>query len=441
MSDATQTTDKELLSKVSRRLKWILLTVMFIGFMDRQNLGFVVPYMKADLGITATQIGIGGSIFFVGYLLFEVPSNLMMARFGPRVWLARIMVSWGIVSCCGSLVIGAKSFYLFRLLLGLAEAGLIPGIMLYLSYWVPKQNLGRFASWALVIGPLSGSITALLTATLLSLNGFMNLSGWQWSFIIEGLPAVIFGVLLLRLLTDYPSKAEWLSPHERRRLTAIVGTANDQAPSLNGVHVLRTALRNPRIYLLGVLYFLLNVPLAATSWIPLSLHGHGLTAMQEGVLAAIPSAAATIAIIPWASRSDRRSERFWHLLLPALVAALGWGLAAFNSSNVTAITVFTAVGFAGTYAALGVFWALPSLMVSDETRAASLALTTAIGLPGSMLSLVGGGKWLETSHSFFGCYILAAVAMLAMCLVVVIGLRSRAAGCRTALLAKAPGAH
>ncbi|MGC2967817.1 MFS transporter [Paraburkholderia aspalathi] len=425
MKSSTTLDYSGLVAKVSRRLKWVLLTVMFIGFMDRQNLGFVAPYMKSDLNITATQIGIGASLFFVGYLLFEVPSNLLMARFGPRIWLARIMITWGLVSCLGAFVSGTQSFYAFRLFLGIAEAGLIPGVMLYLSFWIPRTDIGKFSAWALFIGPLSGSITAVVTAALLSMNGIMNLAGWQWAFLVEGVPAVIFGVLLFRILTDYPEKATWLAPDERQQLTTLCTPEQADRHTSQKLSSVAVALRNPAVYLLGGLYFLLNVPLASTTWIPLSLHASGQSGMTEGLLAAVPSAAASLVIIPWASRSDRRAERYWHLLLPTAVSAFGWGLAAIYSRDVALITIATSIGYAGTYAALGVFWTLPSLLVPDCTRPASIALITAMGLPGSMLALMGGGKLLEASRSFFGCYILAAVAMALMVVLVILGLWNR----------------
>ena len=292
--------EKQLIGLVSKRLQWILLLMMFIAFMDRTNISFVASFMNKDIGLSARQFGWGASLFFVGYLLFEIPSNLIMARVGARLWLARIMISWGIVSCASAFIVGPNSFYLARFLLGVAEAGFIPGVVLYLSYWVPHRYLGKFTGWFLMIVPISASLTAMLTAVLLGLDEVLGVTGWRWVFFTEGLPAIVVGFFLLRYLADKPASATWLSTDQRTQLQAMVNA--DQVGKMTETPKLKPALTSPSVWCLGGAYFFMNVALGAQTWYPLSIHLFKLSRPWETASIAIPSAIASLSMLLWAKR-------------------------------------------------------------------------------------------------------------------------------------------
>jgi ACS family tartrate transporter-like MFS transporter len=404
-------TEAGLIDAVARRMQWILILMMFIAFMDRTNISFVAAYMNHDIGLNTRQFGLGASLFFLGYLLFEVPSNLMMARVGARRWLARIMITWGIVSSCSAFVTGCGEFYAARFLLGVAEAGFIPGVMLYLSYWSPQRYLGKFTGWFMMVIPISASLTALITAALLALDHVAGMAGWRWAFLLEGVPAVLIGCFVLRYLADTPESASWLDDTQKRQLqTLIAADRIERHPASGGM--LRQALATPQVWIFGVAYFFLNIALGAQTWFPLAVHPFHLSRIQETILVAIPSALASLAMMLWARRSDRANERIWHVILPCGVSALAWYGASRVVGDAAVLTVLMSIAYCAMYAALVVFWTMPTSVLSKAARPVGLAIVTAFGLPGSMLSLSLGGKLRDSYGGFSPCFLLAAAGML-----------------------------
>jgi ACS family tartrate transporter-like MFS transporter len=357
--------------------------------------------------------------------LFEVPSNLVMARVGARLWLARIMITWGIVSAASAFIAGPVSFYTARFLLGVAEAGFIPGVMLYLSYWSPQRYLGKFTGWFLMVIPISASLTALVTASLLNLDQILGFAGWRWAFFIEGLPAIVVGCFLLRYLADSPASATWLTDNQKNRLQALIA-ADQVEKHTASTGLLRQALTSPLVWVFGAAYFFLNFALGAQTWFPQAMQPFHLSRVTETALIAIPSAIASLAMVLWGRRSDRRNERNWHLIIPCVVSALGWYGAASSIGDATWLPVFMAVAYSAMYAALVVFWTMPTRFLSTSARPAGLAIITALGLPGSMLSLSLGGQLRDSYGSFAPCFLVASGGML-LCGVVIASLSFAAA--------------
>jgi ACS family tartrate transporter-like MFS transporter len=410
-------TDAALVGTVAKRLRWLLIVMMFVAFMDRTNISFVAAYMNHDIGLSTKQFGLGASLFFLGYLLFEVPSNLVMVRAGARRWLARIMITWGIVSSGSAFVSGPTGFYLARFLLGVAEAGFIPGVMLYLSYWSPQRYLGKFTGWFMMVIPISASITALITASLLALDQVAGLAGWRWAFLLEGMPAILIGCFLLRYLSDTPATAAWLTDAQKSQLHGLIEADRVERHSASG-GMLRQALTTPLVWVFGVAYFFLNFALGAQTWFPLAAHPFHLSRVHETALVAIPSALASLAMLLWARHSDRANERTWHVIIPCIVSALAWYGAAHMVNDVSALTGLMSIAYSAMYAALVVFWTMPTSFLSKTARPAGLAIITALGLPGSMLSLSFGGQLRDSYGSFSPCFMLAAAGMLLCGLVI-----------------------
>jgi len=293
------------IAKATARLLPFLALAYMVNFLDRVNVGFAALHMNADLGLSPSVFGFGAGIFFVGYILCEIPSNLALQRFGARIWIARIMISWGVVACAMSLVSGATSFYVMRLLLGIAEAGFFPGIILYLTFWFPAAERARIIGMFMAAVPLATVIGGPVSGALLETHGFLGLAGWQWLFIVEGLPAILLGLAALKVLDDGPEHAGWLTPDERQALSATLA-AEAETSRVAGYGDLRAAVTRPRVLALGLLYFLMVVGLYGIGfWMPQVIGSFGLAPLQVGFLTAIPYLFAAIAMVWWGRRSDR----------------------------------------------------------------------------------------------------------------------------------------
>lgn len=364
-----------------RRVAWrivpFLMLCYFISFVDRVNAGFAALEMNRDLHLSPSVFGLGGGLFFISYFIFEVPSNLAMERVGARRWIARIMVSWGIVAAAMALIVGPYTYYLLRLLLGAAEAGFFPGVMLYITYWFPSGYRARIIGWFMVAVPLSAFLGSPLSAALLSADGLLGLRGWQWMFILEGAPAVLLGVLSLYLLADRPSHAAWLAPAERDWLTARLAAEHAAARPVPRQTLWRV-LANGRVLALALV---LAGSTANSSgiqlWSPQILKAFGLTNLQTGLANALPFAVASVIMIWWSRRSDRLSERVWHTVLPLVLVAIG--LAAglwFRSLAGTMVVLSLAV--TGIYACKGPVWAVSTEWLAAGAAAAGLAQINAL---------------------------------------------------------------
>ena len=399
--------------KVSRRLIPYLFVLYVAAYLDRINVGFAQLQMKSTLGFSNTVYGLGTGIFFIGYFLFEVPSNLILARVGARVWIARIMISWGIISSAMALVRTPAGFYALRFLLGVAEAGFFPGVIFYLSRWFPAAQRASAISRFMTATAVSGIIGGPLSGALFMLDGVGRLAGWQWIFIAEGIPSIILGVASLLYLTDRPSEATWLSPAEREHLEATMRAESDDI--LRRSHVpLRRALLHPTVWRLSLLSFTLLVGLYSISfWLPQivqSFSGRGNVAVA--FLSAIPYVAAAVAMVLVGAHSDRTRERCVHVAGAALVGAAGLAASAVAHSPVLGMIALSMAAI-GIFSAIPVFWSLPTTFLSGTAAAGAIALINSLGNLGGFVGPYLIGRVREATGGFTGS--LLTIAALLVC--------------------------
>ena len=391
--------DAELERSAMRRIGWrlvpFLILAYFVSFLDRVNVGFAAIQMNHDLGLTATVFGWGAGIFFLGYFLMEIPSNLALERFGARLWIARIMATWGIISAAMALVQGPWSFIGLRFLLGLAEAGFFPGVILYLTYWFPSAYRARIIGIFMISIPISSFLGSPISGALLGLSGF-GLRGWQWLFILEGLPAVLMAGFVLWFLPDKPTSAAWLPADERdwlaRQLQAE-GTRN-AARGAAGKPSLGDMLRDRRLILFAAIYFGSTASsYGLTFWTPQIVKSYGLGNFETGLLNSIPYGFASVAMILWGRHSDQVRERRWHLAIPFLVLAAGLA-GGTVLSGLTPLVCALTVAAMGVYMLKGPFWALATEQLPPVAAAASIAAINSVGNLGGFLGpyLIGAIK-------------------------------------------------
>ena len=386
------------LRKVAWRLIPFLGILYFFAFLDRVNVGFAALTMNEDIGLSAAAYGFGAGIFFIGYVIFEVPSNVMLARVGARIWIARIMISWGLLSAAMALVEGPTSFYVLRFLLGVAEAGFFPGIIYFLSCWFPSAYRARILGAFLVAIPLSSVLGAPLSTQLLGVEG-LGLAGWQWMFILEGVPAALLGFAVLKWLRDRPADAEWLEPREREWLTAELAREGSALPHVPGIG---RVLANPAVWLFGLAYFGIIVGLYGINfWLPQIVKSLGsLSNAQVGLIVMIPAALAGIAMVVWGHDSDRSGERRWHVALPAFLAAAALAGSAMLQASPLAAFLALIVAGVGVFCSLPAFWTLPAAMLTGPAAAAGIALVNSIGNAGGFVGPALIGYLKETTGSY-----------------------------------------
>jgi ACS family tartrate transporter-like MFS transporter len=396
--------------KVRTRLVTFLALLYFAAFIDRVNVGFAAAQMQRDLGFSPAVYGLGAGIFFLGYCLFEVPSNLILHRLGARRWIGRIMISWGLIAAAMAGVRSAEGFYTLRLLLGIAEAGLFPGVLYYLTYWLPASERARLISTFMMAIPLSTALSGPLSSTLLALDGSLGLAGWQWLFLIETIPSLVLGGVTLWILPDVPAQARWLSDAERRWLGE---TLSAETPGAAARSALRVTFSSPRIWALAACYCGADLGLyGVVFWIPQILAAAGIPSAAIGYAVAVPYATAAVGMLWWARHSDRSGERVRHMALAAVVGFTGLAASALvQHSAPLAVLAFT-VGVTGSLAMLPIFWTLPAALLRGAAAAASFALINAIGNIGSFAGpyLVGWIK--EASGSFTWGLITVAAGVL-----------------------------
>ena len=400
--------------KATRRLIPFLFVIYVVAYLDRVNVSFAQLQLEDDLGFSDTIFGIGAGIFSLGYVIFGVPSNLALERFGARRWLAAIMVAWGVISASMMFIGGATSFYVLRFLLGAAEAGFFPGIILFLTWWFPERE--RTRTVALFLTAVSAAYVAggPLSGGLLELDGLAGLDGWQWLFLAEGIPAIALGFVTLRYLDERPVDAHWLEPDERAFLTAEVERERELREALGGQR-LRDALGNGRVWLLGLIYFiLLAAGFGLTFFVPdLVQERTGYTDFEVGVLSAIPYGFATAAMVIVARRGGG-------LVVPALVGAAGTVLTAYAHSPLL-LTVGITLAAVGILSALPVFWALPTAFLSGTAAAAGIALIAAIGNLGGFAGPAFTGIAEDQTGSFkMPLVVLAALLVVGTLLVLLL---------------------
>ncbi|MFE1598672.1 MFS transporter [Methylobacterium sp. ID0610] len=425
---ADDTIRRRVLAKLRTRIVLYCFVLFIINYLDRVNVGFAALHMNQDLGFTAKIYGFGAGIFFLGYIAFEIPSNMIMHRVGPRRWIARIMVSWGIVSCGMAAIQGEWSFYLMRFLLGLAEAGFVPGVLLYLTYWFPARDRAKATAGFMTATVLSTVVGAPLSGWILSANPtWFGLAAWQWLFILEGAPAVILGVVTYFYLVDRPQDGRWLDAEERAWLIATLDRENREV-ARSGSHEFGVIFRDYRVWLLTLVYLFNAVAVyGVVLWLPQIVRSiGGLSDFQTGLVTAIPFVAAAVGLVVVARSSDRTGERKLHTAFAALLGGLFLGLSALAPNPLVGLLLLCVAAF-GVWSVLGVFWTLPTQFLTGAAAAGGLAMINGFAQVGGFAGpyLVGWIK--DTTQSFTPALLtLAAGPVIAALLCFAIRLRPAA---------------
>jgi ACS family tartrate transporter-like MFS transporter len=395
-----------------RKVIWRLMPILTLGFvlnyLDRTNIGFAALTMNHDLGLSNVAFGWGAGILFFGYCAFEVPSNWAMYKVGARLWLARIMITWGLLSGATALISSANQFYILRFFLGIAEAGFVPGAMFYLALWFPPHYRSRILSWFQMSVPLASLISGPLSTVILQLNGVAGLAGWQWLFITEGIPCTILGILMLFMLTDSPASAKWLSDSERTAVLQAV--AAEHKP--RAVHGFWSALKDTRVLLLAGIQFGFTIgSYGVAIWLPLILKGHDLTNTEIGWLAALPYLCGCVATVLWSGHVDRTGKRITNLVLACLVGAVGliWSVL---FGSLAAAVLGICVALIGITAARGIFWSIPPRFLQGMAAAGGLALINSIGTFGGFVGPMVMG-WLRDLTGSFSIGLLLMASLMA----------------------------
>ena len=423
MSNTATPTLSLLEERVIRKITWwlipFLMLLYLVAFLDRINVGFAALTMNKDIGLTSQMFGLGSGIFFLGYFAFEVPSTVILHKVGARFWIGRVMITWGLVSVAMAFTRGPISFYALRFLLGLAEAGFFPGIILYLSYWFPSNHRSAVTAMFMAAAPAAGLIGSPISGALMQLNGLLGLRGWQWLFLAEGLPALVLGAITFRFLTDRPADAAWLTADERNWLSQTI--LREQA-AIKDPRSAWSSLMDWKVLALSLAYFGTSAGLYAIGfWAPLIVKGLGFSTVEVGFLVAIPNLIAVIGMILWSRNSDRTSERYWHAAIACIIAAAGMALAARAGSSIfLAITGLSLTAF-GVSAAKPPLWSLPTTFFAGTAAAASIGLINSLGTLGGFVgpymigaSSGGGAHFSRGLYLVGGTLIVSAATILAM---------------------------
>ena len=382
--------EKTTVTKIVFRFLPLLMACYLVAYIDRVNVGFAALSANRDLGLSASQFGWGGGLFFVGYCLAETPSNLILMKVGARRWFARIMISMGLIACAMVFVVGPKSFYVVRFLLGCSEAGLLPGIIWFFRRWVPHAYRAQYMAVFLLAIPLSSFVGSPISGAILEMDGIVGLKGWQWLFLLEGIPCVLLGIMILIFLTETPAQAKWLTPEQREWLQSCYDQERrGRAVTLeNERHRTWSLLMDARVLAYGAAFFgILTGSYGLTLWLPQIVKAFGVTNFQTGLITAIPFGFGCVATLVLARNSDRTGERVWHVAGPAILSAIGLGAAALVTSPVLMMAAIS-LAAVGIFGLRGTFFALVSERFSDANAAVGIA---AIGAYSSLAGFVGPG--------------------------------------------------
>ncbi|MHA3053638.1 MFS transporter [Acinetobacter sp. ANC 4640] len=412
--------EKRVLRKITWRIVPFIMLLYLIAYIDRVNIGFAALTMKQDLGFSASVLGFGAGIFFVGYFLFEVPSNIILHKVGARLWIARVMLTWGLIAGGMAFVHSSTSFYTIRFLLGVAEAGFFPGIILYLSYWFPARYRASVIALFMAAAPLATAIGSPISAALLEMHGFMNLAGWQWMFLIEAVPALILGVVVFFYMTDRPEKAKWLAADEKEWLIQTMQQEHQQKQNHEHHSIIR-GLTNPKVLALACVYFGTSAGLYTLGiWAPQIIKELGVSAMTVGLLNAIPPILSVIAMILWSRHSDRTGERTWHVALACLIAVAGLVIAAQTHNALGLIAALSIVNI-GISCSKPPLWSMPTMFLSGTAAATGIATINSIGNLGGFVgpAMIG---WIKDQTGSFngGLYFIAGLLVISTVLTLIL---------------------
>jgi ACS family tartrate transporter-like MFS transporter len=405
-----------LYAKISWRLIPYMFLLYIVAYLDRVNVGFAAMDMQRDLHFSNTVYGAGAGIFFLGSALFDLPSNLILLRVGPRVWIARIMISWGVISTCMMFMHSKESFYVLRFLLGVSEAGFFPGMIIYLTYWFPTHERARAVARFMTATSLAGVVGGPLSSYLLRLDGRSGLAGWQWLFLSEGIPTILLGISVLFLLKDSPAQADWMRPEERIWLAGELQRDQERYGAATH-HALGDAFRLPALWVLAGIYFVSQVGVYIVNlWMPLILSsfsrsgssGDASVIARYATVPYVAAAAATV-VVGWSS--DKRNERRSHIAGCLLVSAVGFAWAGLAHSLVVALCAMT-LAAVGVWSMMGPFWTLTTGMLGGTAAAGAVAMLQIVGGVGGFSGPYMTGRLRDATHSFTGgLYVMSAMAL------------------------------
>ena len=418
---ASNLLEQRAIRKITWRLIPFLMLLYFIAFLDRINVGFAALTMNKDVGLTSQMFGFGAGIFFFGYFVFEVPSTVILHKVGARFWIGRVMITWGLVSGAMAFTRGPISFYVLRFLLGLAEAGFFPGIILYLSYWFPARHRSAVTAMFMAAAPIAGLIGSPVSGALMQLNGMLGLHGWQWLFLVEGFPALVLGFITFSFLTDRPAGAAWLTAEERDWLSSVIEQEQSGMKDPRS-HSAWLALADWKVLALSLAYFGTSAGLYTIGfWAPQIVKRLGFSVFNVGLLVAIPNLIAVIGMVIWSRNSDRTGERYWHAALACLIGAVGMAVAArAGGSAFLAIAGLSLTAF-GVSAAKPPLWCLPTTFFAGTAAAASIGLINSLGTLGGfagpyMIGSTNGvnGNFTRGLYLVGGTLVVSAVTIVVM---------------------------
>lgn len=400
------------LRKVWIRLVPYCFVLYILCYIDRINVSFAAVTMNRDIGLSAHVYGLAAGAFFWGYCLLEVPSNIILEKVGARLWIARIMISWGLLSAATALVTGPTSFFIVRVLVGVAEAGLFPGLLLYFHRWFPQEHRGRVVGWFLTGLPLATAIGAPVSTAFLQMEGILGLHGWQWMFVGEGIPTALIGITVLFFLTERPSEAKWLEPDQRTWLDDRLRRETHAIEQVRSFGVL-SAMTNPRLLILTVIFAGIGMAGVGTVlFLPQILKSIGVSNTQAGLLTSVPYVFGTIAIVVCGHLSDKVADRYWTLVVTCGIATIGMLLAAMLHDSLWVLAAFS-VATIGFYGMKSPFWPLPSTFLTGSALAAGLALVNSLGNFAGYLGPIAVGYAKDATGNFeAGLYVLAGAAFV-----------------------------
>lgn len=412
--------------QVIRRIKWrivpFLALLYFVAFLDRINIGLAALAMNPDIGLTPQMFGFGAGVFFFGYFLFEVPSTIILNHVGARFWIGRVLITWGLASAGMAFAAGPKSFYILRFLLGLAEAGFFPGIILYLGYWFPARHRSQVIALFMTAAPIAGFVGSPLSGALMQLDGIMGLRGWQWLFLLEGLPAVILGFATFWVLTDRPEQATWLTDEQRTWLTHTMNEEQGTRAGHKLVHSPWRALGDWKVLALALAYFGTSAGLYTVGiWSPFIIKGLGFSIMKVSLLVAIPNLVAVMGMLLWSQNSDKTQERYYHAAIACLIAAVGMAIAAATGGSIFLAILGLSLTAFGVSAAKPPLWTLPPRFFAGDGAAASIGLINSLGTLGGFAGpyMIGateksGQDFSQGLYFVGGSLVLSAITIVAL---------------------------